>query len=320
MKLTPLLVGCAAVAVLSQTALGWTNEDHEIFDIVSALETAEGKGTTFYSFLNVTKAATEKEISKSYKKRSLELHPDKNPDNKHIADRFARLGTIAGILRDDEKRKRYDHFYENGVPRWRGTGYYYSRYRPGLVTVLVALTIFSCFIQYVYLLLQWGVSIQRIRAFQDQAREWAKKAATGRSGTGRKSFKAKTGDQPGPAIPGIAGGRPTKPGQTLDMVVDGEKVYIVENGIETLLDDDSADFPSIWQTWIPQIAYRNFLRVTGRPLPGEAINSDEETEEVVDAKGKPVVVRKPRGPAKGIEGTGKVGGRRRVVKPKRVEA
>lgn len=124
------------------------------------------------------------------------------------------------------------------------------------------------------------------------------------------------------------------------MVVDGEKVYIVENGIgepssacaiavntygtgttlETLLDDDSADFPSIWQTWIPQIAYRNFLRVTGRPLPGEAINSDEETEEVVDAKGKPVVVRKPRGPAKGIEGTGKVGGRRRVVKPKRVEA
>ena len=27
---------------------------------------------------------------------------------------------------------RYDFFYKNGVPRWRGTGYYYSRYRPGL--------------------------------------------------------------------------------------------------------------------------------------------------------------------------------------------
>lgn len=49
---------------------------------------------------------------------------------------------------------------------------YYSRYRPGLVTVLVALTIFSCFIQYVYLLLQWGVSIQRIRACVFRVRRW----------------------------------------------------------------------------------------------------------------------------------------------------
>lgn len=32
--------------------------------------------------------------------------PDKNPDNQVIADRFARLGTIAAILRDAEKRKR----------------------------------------------------------------------------------------------------------------------------------------------------------------------------------------------------------------------
>jgi DnaJ-class molecular chaperone len=40
---------------------------------VSALETAEGKGTTFYSFLNTTKAATDKEINKAYRKRSLEL-------------------------------------------------------------------------------------------------------------------------------------------------------------------------------------------------------------------------------------------------------
>ena len=27
---------------------------------------------------------------------------------------------------------RYDFFYKNGVPKWRGTGYYYSRFRPGL--------------------------------------------------------------------------------------------------------------------------------------------------------------------------------------------
>jgi hypothetical protein len=27
---------------------------------------------------------------------------------------------------------RYDFFYKNGVPKWRGTDYYYSRFRPGL--------------------------------------------------------------------------------------------------------------------------------------------------------------------------------------------
>lgn len=45
----------------------------EIFDIVSALESAEGKGTTFYSFLNTTKQADDKAIAKAYRKRSLEL-------------------------------------------------------------------------------------------------------------------------------------------------------------------------------------------------------------------------------------------------------
>lgn len=104
----------------------------EIFDIVSALESAEGKGTTFYSFLNTTKQADDKAIAKAYRKRSLELQsvshragdfttalvytsadlfpscrsPDKNPNDKKIQDRFARLGVIANILKDAEKRKR----------------------------------------------------------------------------------------------------------------------------------------------------------------------------------------------------------------------
>lgn len=34
------------------------------------------------------------------------VSPDKNQGVKNIQERFARLGTIAGILRDAEKRKR----------------------------------------------------------------------------------------------------------------------------------------------------------------------------------------------------------------------
>jgi hypothetical protein len=74
--------------------------------------------------------------------------PDKNPGVKDIHERFARLGVIATILKDTEGRKRYvnfvrvpnvyltahryDFFYKNGVPKWRGSGYYYARFRPGL--------------------------------------------------------------------------------------------------------------------------------------------------------------------------------------------
>jgi len=48
------------------------------------------------------------------------LSPDKNPGVKGIHERFARLGVITAILRDPEGRKRYDFFFKNGVPKWRG--------------------------------------------------------------------------------------------------------------------------------------------------------------------------------------------------------
>jgi len=48
-------------------------EDHEIFDLVSELEAAEGKGTTFYSFLEVPFTAATNEIVKAYRKKSVLL-------------------------------------------------------------------------------------------------------------------------------------------------------------------------------------------------------------------------------------------------------
>ena len=43
-------------------------------------------------------------------------------------------GTLIALFGNwiSHERHRYDFFYKNGVPKWRGTGYYYSRFRPGL--------------------------------------------------------------------------------------------------------------------------------------------------------------------------------------------
>ncbi|GAA5857404.1 hypothetical protein JCM8547_002262 [Rhodosporidiobolus lusitaniae] len=334
MRLTPLIAGAAVLAVAASPALAWTNEDHEIFDIVSALESAEGKGTTFYSFLNTTKSATEKDLAKAYRKRSLELHPDKNPDNKEVADRFARLGVINAILKDVEKRKRYDFFYDNGVPKWRGTGYYYSRYRPGLGGVVAGLLVFSCFVQYLYQYLTFRVQKMRIAAFRTQALE-AAWGPTKKPLAGRKKLKVKLSEQGDPlGMPGINGGKPTGPGSVVEMVVEGEDVFIVENRKETLLNEDSAVKPALKSTWLPQQILSRLpeslvasassakskaskKKVYKKPsaLAAAATSGDESagaTSDDATSGGE----GKPRPVGKGIEGMGKIGGRRRKTMPR----
>lgn len=67
-----------------------------------------GKGTTFYSWLDLAPSAGASQITKAYRKKSLELHPDKNAGVPGVHERFARLGVITQILRSPEKRERYD--------------------------------------------------------------------------------------------------------------------------------------------------------------------------------------------------------------------
>ncbi|GAA5824214.1 hypothetical protein JCM10212_002911 [Sporobolomyces blumeae] len=337
MRLVPFVAGCAAVAVLATPALAWTNEDHELFDIVSALEGAEGKGTNFYSFLNVTKSASEKEINKAYRKRSLELHPDKNPNDKKIEDRFARLGLITNILRDAEKRQRYDFFYENGVPKWRGTGYYYSRYRPGLGSVVAGLAIFSLFVQYLFLYLTARVQKMRITAFRTQALE-AAWGPTKKPQPGKKKLKVKTGDQGDPlGLPGVNGGKPIGAGSTIEMTIEGEQVFIVENRKETLLTEDLAVKPTWQDTWLPSLIIPRFFPslsnakksrkrklVQKKPPPGfnsgggsgDQEGSEEDLATSGGEDGQGAAVRKNKGPGRGVIGDGKVGGRRRKTIPR----
>ena len=70
--------------------------------------------------------------------------------------RFERLGLVNKILRD-ARRDRYDHFLVNGFPKWRGTGYFYERYRPGLISVVAFLVLASAAIQRLIM----GINYQR---------------------------------------------------------------------------------------------------------------------------------------------------------------
>ncbi len=64
--------------------------------------------TDLYKVLGVPKGASDAELKKAYRKLAKELHPDKNPDDKKISDRFKKVSAAYGILGDTKKRARYD--------------------------------------------------------------------------------------------------------------------------------------------------------------------------------------------------------------------
>src|SRR5437764_2632064 len=62
----------------------------------------------YYSVLGVSKDASEKEISRAYKKLAKELHPDANPGNASAEDRFKDVSAAYDVLGDKEKKAEYD--------------------------------------------------------------------------------------------------------------------------------------------------------------------------------------------------------------------
>lgn len=53
---------------------------------------------------------SEKEISKAYKLKALELHPDKRPDDPNAQANFQNLKTSYEVLKDENARKLFDEF------------------------------------------------------------------------------------------------------------------------------------------------------------------------------------------------------------------
>ncbi|XP_038644940.1 dnaJ homolog subfamily B member 11 isoform X2 [Scyliorhinus canicula] len=76
-------------------------------------------GRDFYKILGVSKSASVKDIKKAYRKLALQLHPDRNPDDPAAQDKFHDLGAAYEVLSDEEKRKQYDMYGEEGLKEGR---------------------------------------------------------------------------------------------------------------------------------------------------------------------------------------------------------
>jgi molecular chaperone DnaJ len=76
----------------------------------------------YYEVLGVSRDATEDEVRSAYRKLALKYHPDRNPGDKDAEAKFKEAAEAYEVLRDSEKRARYDQFGHEGL-RGRVAGF-----------------------------------------------------------------------------------------------------------------------------------------------------------------------------------------------------
>ena len=64
----------------------------------------------YYELLGINKTADAGEIKKAYRKKAIEFHPDKNPDDKNAEENFKLAAEAYEVLSDPNKRARYDQY------------------------------------------------------------------------------------------------------------------------------------------------------------------------------------------------------------------
>ena len=62
----------------------------------------------FYQMLGVDRGASEGDLKSAYRKKAMEFHPDRNPDNAEAEQKFKEVNAAYEVLKDADARAAYD--------------------------------------------------------------------------------------------------------------------------------------------------------------------------------------------------------------------
>ena len=76
----------------------------------------------YYAALGVARNASQKDVTKAYRRLARQYHPDANPNNAAAEERFKEISAAYDVLGDEARRREYDEVRRLGPSAFGGAG------------------------------------------------------------------------------------------------------------------------------------------------------------------------------------------------------